>query len=90
MEEWPTPQNAVEVRKFIGLASYYRCYILHFSDIAKPLHLLTQKDTTFTWTDEHAYAFETLKEKLAQASILAYPQFDKALPLFVLQQMQAL
>ena len=85
VEEWPTPQNAVEVRKFIGLASYYRRYILHLSDIAKPLHQLTQKDTTFTWTDEHAHAFKTLKEKLVQASILAYPQFNKASPLFVLQ-----
>lgn len=41
VEEWPTPQNAVEVRNFIGLASYYRRYILRFSDIAKPLHQLT-------------------------------------------------
>ena len=76
VEEWPTPQNTVKVRKFIGLVSYYRRYVLHFSDIAKPLHQLTQKDTTFTWTDEHAHAFEMLKEKLVQASILAYPQFD--------------
>ena len=85
VEEWPTPQNAVEVRKFIGLASYYRHYILHFSDIAKPLYQLIQKDTTFTWTDEHAHAFKTLKEKLVQAPILAYHQFDKASPPFVLQ-----
>ena len=85
VEEWPTPQNAAEVRKFIGLASYYRRYILHFSDIAKPLHQLTQKDTPFTWTDEHTHAFNTLKDQLVQAPILAYPQFDKTSPLFVLQ-----
>ena len=36
VEEWPTPQNAADVRKFLGLASYYRRYILNFSDIAKP------------------------------------------------------
>ena len=48
VEEWPTPQNAADVRKFLGLASYYRRYILHFSDIAKPLHQLTQKDSKFT------------------------------------------
>ena len=33
VEEWPTPQNAADVRKFLGLTSYYRRYILHFSDI---------------------------------------------------------
>ena len=62
--EWPTPQNAADIRKFLGLASYYRRYILHFSDVAKPLHQLTQKGTKFTWSNEHIHAFNTLKEKL--------------------------
>ena len=85
VEEWPTPQNAADVRKFLGLASYYRRYILHFSDIAKPLHQLTQKDTKFVWSHEHSHAFSTLKDKLVQAPILAYPQFGKTSPPFVLQ-----
>ena len=85
VEGWPVPQNAADVRKFLGLASYYRRYILHFSDIAKPLHQLTQKDAKFTWSHEHIHAFNILKQKLAQAPILAYPQFGKNSPPFVLQ-----
>ena len=85
VEEWPTPQNAADVRKFLGLASYYRRYILNFSDIAKPLHQLTQKDTKFVWSHEHSHAFNTLKDKLVQAPILAFPQFEKNSPPFVLQ-----
>lgn len=85
VEEWPTPQNVAEVRKFLGLASYYRRYILHFSDIAKPLHQLTQKDAKFVWSSEHTNAFSILKKKLVQAPILAYPQFKKGSPHFVLQ-----
>ena len=69
----------------MGLASYYRRYILHFSDIAKPLHQLTQKDTKFVWSHEHSHAFSTLKDKLVRAPILAYPQFGKTSPPFVLQ-----
>ena len=79
-EGWPVPQNTAAVRKFLGLASYYRRYILHFSDIAKPLHQLTQKDAKFTWSHEHIHAFNILKQKLAQAPILAYPQFGKNSP----------
>ena len=85
VEGWPVPQNAADVRKFLGLASYYRRYILHFSDIAKPLHQLTQKDAKFTWSHEHIHAFNILKQKLAQAPILAYPQFGKNSPPFILQ-----
>eukprot|EP00731_Ephydatia_muelleri_P000732 Em0001g732a len=39
---WPQPGDEVEVRRFLGLASYYRKYIDKFADIAAPLHQLTQ------------------------------------------------
>jgi len=42
--DWPVPTNATEVHQFLGLASYYRRCILNFSNIAAPLHFLTQKD----------------------------------------------
>ena len=82
VKEWLPP---TKVCKFLGLASYYRRYILGFSHIAKPLHTLTQKQVSFNWSDECEAAFNTLKEKLVDAPVLAYPQFDKNSPLFVLQ-----
>ena len=85
VKEWLSPTNAEEVRKFLGLASYYRRYILGFSHIAKPLHTLTQKQVSFNWSDECEAAFNTLKEKLVDAPVLSYPQFDKNSPPFVLQ-----
>ena len=85
IKEWQSPTNAKEVRKFLGLASYYHQYILGFSDIVKPLHNLTQKQVPFNWSDECETAFDTLKQKLVDAPVLAYPQFDKKSSLFVLQ-----
>ena len=29
VSDWPILKDAGEVRKFLGLASYYRCYLLH-------------------------------------------------------------
>ena len=46
VQEWPTPSSITDVRQFLGLASYYRRYIHHFSHIAAPLHALTQKNAT--------------------------------------------
>jgi len=40
VSNWTTPTTIEEVRNFIGFASYYRCCIQGFSDIAKPLHNL--------------------------------------------------
>ncbi len=34
---WPTPQNAEEVRQFVGFAGYYRKFVQDFSQVAKPL-----------------------------------------------------
>ena len=85
VSDWKTPTSVEEVRKFIGLASYYRRYIQGFSDIAKPLHNLTLKQAQFVWSDECDKAFNTLKNKLVQAPVLAYPQFDLTSPVFVLQ-----
>ena len=34
VKNWPTPKDVTEVRQFIGLASYYRRYVLKFAEIA--------------------------------------------------------
>nr|GEV57151.1 putative reverse transcriptase domain-containing protein [Tanacetum cinerariifolium] len=57
-----------------GLAGYYRRFIASFSKIAKPLTLLTLKNKKFEWGDEQENAFQTLKDMLCDASILALPE----------------
>ena len=73
VKSWPSPTNIKEVRSFLGLASYYRRYIKGFADVARPLHRLTEKARAFLWDEECEDAFQTLKDKLQQAPILAYP-----------------
>ncbi|GJZ93184.1 hypothetical protein Tco_0665249 [Tanacetum coccineum] len=55
-----------------GLAGYYRRFIENFSKIAKSLTILTQKCKTFDWGEEQELAFQTLKDKLCNASILTF------------------
>ncbi|GJZ97801.1 putative reverse transcriptase domain-containing protein, partial [Tanacetum coccineum] len=57
----------------IGLAGYYRRFIEKFSKIAKSLTILTQKCKTFNWGEEQELAFQTLKDKLCNAPVLALP-----------------
>lgn len=69
IQEWPVPTTVKEVRRFLGLASYYRCYIQHFADIAKPLNSLTRKDASFEWSSECTNAFRELKTKLINVPV---------------------
>ncbi|GJV48342.1 putative reverse transcriptase domain-containing protein [Tanacetum coccineum] len=57
-----------------GLTRYYRHFIANFSKIAKPLTLLTQKNKKFEWGDKQENAFQTLKDMLCDALILALPE----------------
>ena len=38
VKDWPVPNNVKEVHSFLGLASYYRRFILQFVKWANPLH----------------------------------------------------
>ncbi|GJS29968.1 putative nucleotidyltransferase, ribonuclease H [Tanacetum coccineum] len=55
-------------------SGYKRRFITNFSKIAKPLTLLTQKSKKFEWGDEQENAFQTLKDMLCDAQILALPE----------------
>ena len=77
VKEFPIPCNVREVRQFLGLSSYYRRFIPQFSKVAQPLHLLTRKGAEYQWSPACQAAFEALKQKLAEAPVLAYPSFDR-------------
>ncbi|GKD86244.1 putative reverse transcriptase domain-containing protein, partial [Tanacetum coccineum] len=69
-----SPTTPTKVRQFLGLAGYYRRFIKGFLKIAKPLTKLTQKNKNYTWGEEQELAFQLLKQKLCEASILALPE----------------
>ena len=76
IRDFPPPTNLKSLKSFLGLASYYRCFIPNFSSVAGPLHLLNHKDAPFVWSSSCQEAFELLKHLLTTASVLAYPNFE--------------
>eukprot|EP00731_Ephydatia_muelleri_P009604 Em0005g190a len=85
VRNWPRPNDVTAMKQFLGLASYYRRYILNFADIARPLHMLMQKDNMYVWSNACDHAFQTLKNKLTEAPILVHPKFDKQASTIILQ-----
>lgn len=73
---FPAPKNVWELRRFLGLAGYYRKFIPNMSSISRPLELLLRKDQLWTWTAIHQKAFEDLKSALAVSTLLSRPDYS--------------
>ena len=57
IKEYPRPSSVSELRRFLGMASYYRRFIAEFAEIAQPLHVLTTNDISFQWSETCEKAF---------------------------------
>ena len=76
------PRHTRDVRSFLGLVGYYRRFIHHFSNIARPLNKLLHKDFQWTWGFDQEAAFGKLKECLQRSPILIRPDHNRE---FILQ-----
>ena len=59
--------------------------LIVFADLAAPLHQLTHNNAEFQWTEECNNAFESIKKRLTEAPVLAFPCFDRQAGTMVLQ-----
>ncbi|POM60516.1 Pol protein, partial [Phytophthora palmivora] len=62
---------------WLGLANYLHKYSENYAELARPLSNLLKKDAEWCWNAEQQSAFETIKETLLQAPILALPDPDR-------------
>ena len=77
ISEWPSPTTVKQTRGFLGFGNFYRCFIRHFSEIAKPLNDLLKKDRKFEWTPDCQKAFEELKKQFTEEPVLTMPDHTK-------------
>jgi hypothetical protein len=68
--DWKSPTSVLEVRSFLGLASYYRRFISNFSKITEPITKLLKKGNKYAWSDACDEAFKNLKKLLTLTSHL--------------------
>nr|GEU46021.1 putative reverse transcriptase domain-containing protein [Tanacetum cinerariifolium] len=74
VKNWKPLKTPTEIRSFLGLAGYYRRFIANFLKFTKPLTFFTQNKKKLEWGDEQENAFQTLKNMLCGALILALPE----------------
>ena len=79
VQDYPIPVTEQHLRSFLCLCSYYRRFVRGYSHIAAPLFGLVNKHdkgTKITWSEQCQAAFQTLKDKLISAPVLAYPAMN--------------
>lgn len=86
---FPLPKTLFELRSFLGLASYYRCFIKDFATIARPLTGILKgkngkaskyqsRKIDIDMTKEQKETFDKLREILASEDVLlSYQDFKK-------------
>jgi len=55
---WSIPKMVRDIRKFLGLANYYRQFVKDFAKLARPLNNLMRKEEKWKWGDEQQTAFD--------------------------------
>ena len=63
IKDMSPPKTPKEIKQFLGLIGYYRKFMPRFSDLARPLNMLTRKDVPFEWTPICQESFELLKTR---------------------------
>lgn len=84
MVNFPQPKTTTEIKRFVGMCSWYRRFIPHFSAVLAPINNLLsgrKKGQKITWTKEADDSFNNIKQALVSAPVLASPDFS--LPFFL-------
>lgn len=67
---WTKHNTVIEVRRFLGVAKYWRKFIDILSSIAASLHALTSVQQFFHWGDVQHKEFDALKKKISSTPVL--------------------
>jgi hypothetical protein len=75
----PAPTNLTELRSFLGLANFYRRFVLGFSHITWPLSQVTKGGAKekFFWSESQQKAFVETKHRLCCAPVLTLPDLQQ-------------
>jgi hypothetical protein len=76
---WPRPTSTKDLERFLGHINWLRDHLRFAPELMAPLNALKSTTGAFVWSDQHSIAFDAIKQAVASALLVAYP--DWSLPL---------
>ena len=83
ISEFPVPSTRRALRRFLGMAGYYRSFCRNFSTVVRPLTDMLSPKVDFVWSPECQNAFESVKSLLCHSPVLAAPDLSRPFKLEV-------
>lgn len=80
ISRYPKPKTVTEVKRFLGLCSWYRRFVPDFSTIVAPISNLIKgrvKKQSVSWSEEADLSLQKIKYLLISTPILSSPDFSK-------------
>ena len=71
-----SPHRKRDVMKVLGCLGFYSCYIKNLHVDSQPFYELIKGSTPFQWNEEHEQLFNSIKERIEKATILAVPSSE--------------
>jgi transposase InsO family protein len=75
IRNWELPATGKQLQSFLGFATFIRRNIRHFADITGPLESI-KNNATIEWTETLRECFNTVKEAVAKAPFLQFPDYS--------------
>jgi hypothetical protein len=78
IHDWPTPTTLTKLQIFLGLANFYRRFMLGFTHIAWALNQVTRggDKVKFVWGLSQQQAFDDLKKHLCSSPVISLPDLQ--------------
>ena len=79
IRNFPQPTTQKKLRQFLGMINFYHRFIPNCASIVQPLNsLLSHKNAgkSLIWDDTTNTAFQTIKDTLANATLLVHPELN--------------
>jgi hypothetical protein len=74
--KWEKSTHLKKVQAFLEFVNFYKRFIKDFFKIAKSLVRFIKKDQLFSWSKNCQSAFDELKKRVIETSILSYFSFE--------------
>ena len=77
LKKYPKPKCVKEMKRFIGMANYYREFIHKFAEKIEQLQELLRKWSQFVWTETREKIFNQIKVEISSECVLNFPDWNK-------------
>jgi len=79
VKNFPSPSNVTQLRSFLGLVNFVSKFVQNSAKTLHPLNNLLKNNVEWHWSESQQNAFDLIKKKIAEATILCYYDPNKEL-----------